>query len=219
MPSATRDTLKIACSKSFVLTRKSEQFGTELLKFNYKEAFPTVKFPDGQQFYSDLDKIAVCPGNECLVLLNIKRCIVVLLTIKPNYKAFVPQLLNLKSAKITSNLEGATFSGDGKYILVSEGHFLHVWTVENLGFMATLTLHSVDSFPLAVDRHSSRLATSSQIHTAIKIWDLSHIQSCSGKQIELYENPLDHVAPCPARRLVLHQEIPWHGVAIWLQVH
>ena len=207
------------CNRAFSLLLQvwdidpeSPTFSQCLLTFDYHQSFPTVKFLDGQIYSNELHEIAVSPLDECTVLLNVKRCHLFVLKIKSNYGVYIPQRLDMKAIKANNDTQlfGACFSGNGKFILAGETHFLHIWATPSLQFLATVTLHSIDSFPKAVAPHSGLVVTGSQIHTAIKVWDLEHIYSCSGKQIEVYENPIDMVACSQAHRLVFIKR--YHGL-------
>ena len=53
---------------------QSRRFGEVTHTFNYKAAFPHVKFLEGPRFGKELAEISVSPKDERTVLLNIKRC-------------------------------------------------------------------------------------------------------------------------------------------------
>ncbi len=186
--------------KVFDIDPDSKTFGEITVTFNYKQAFPHMKFLEGQPFSKELAEIAICGGNPNLVLLNVKRCHLILL----NLLTMTAKIVDGKVIKATNktNLFGCSFSMDGRFMLAGHSHFLHIWSTENCRHLATLTLHTVSKFPMRVCQHRNLVATSSAIHTAIKVWNLDRIQSGEEGFLQKYGNPIDMVACVPEKRLV-----------------
>ena len=200
--------------KVFDIDPDSPNFGDFLLEYDFRAAFPKVKFPDGAPHGNELAEIAISPQNRDLMVLNIKRVILVLL----NVRTYESKLLDAKQVyqRCGKNpqklyLTGARFSKERQYVLAAEDHFLYIWSSESCQVLSVVTLHSVYTFPMAVSEHANLVATGSTIHTAIKVWNLNKIESHDENQLQIYENPIDMVTCSPDRRLMFVKR--YHGMS------
>ena len=182
------------------LDRSNVTFGQVIRTFNYKGAFPYFKFLEGPRFGKELAEISISPKNQDLVLLNIKRCHLIIF----NVETCMAKLIDVKAIGATNKtyLFGSSFSVDGCQVLSGHEHFIHLWSSDTGRLVATINLHSTYRFPLAVSQNSNLIATGSMIHTAIKVWDMDKIQASEDKSLKIYENPVDMIACVPRYRLV-----------------
>ena len=178
----------------------SPQFGEVLVNFNYKDALPHTKFLDGPLFHKELAEITICEKNPNLVLLNVKRCHLILFNLMTQFA----KLVDTKAINVNSNtfLFGSSFSMDGRYLLAGSHANLHIWSTENCKLVSTMLLHTNNRFPMAMCLQNNLAATGSNIHTAIKVWDLTKVQAAEPGSLFKYSNPVNTVASAPERRLL-----------------
>ena len=184
--------------KVFDIDRNSRTFGEVSYLFNYRVALPSVRFLEGPQHGQELSEIAIYPRDKNVVLLNIKRSNLILLNMSKNEA----KVINTKPIGATNKTYffGATFTWSGKYIIIGEDRFLHIWDTDSLAFLSTINLHSVSGFPFTVSPVMNYVATASTIHTAIKVWDLNKIKVKDAIDVRVYECPVDTVCCAPGVR-------------------
>lgn len=195
--------------KVFDINNESRTFGEVILTFNYRNALPGFRFLEGPQHVRELSEIAVSPVDDKVVLLNIKRCNL----IRFNMTINEAKVVNVKAIGATNKtyLFGASFTYNGKYIVVGEDRFLHIWDALSLAFLSTIQLHSVSGFPFTVSPSLNLVAAGSTIHTAIKVWDLDKVNVKDALEATVYECPVDTVCCASDVRVAFVKS--WYGLS------
>ena len=177
------------------IDRLSPHFGRVRLTFNYQKALPNAVFLEGPHYGRELAEINISKVCQSDVLLNIRRCILIVLKIKPNVESYDAMLMDIKA--ISGNNEtflfNSKFSPDERHVVAGEGHFVHIWNAADGVYLSRINIHSVYKFPMAVSPRYNIIATASNIHTAIKVWDINKLHS-NDNELHIYENPVDMVA-------------------------
>ncbi len=186
--------------KVFDVSPSSDTFGNIILEYDFEKALPYVKFIEGTPHGRELTEISVCKMDQNIVLLNIRSTNLVIL----NMATIESYIMDMETIKATdqTHLFDSTFSYDGKYVIAGDTNFLHIWKASHGTHVSSIMIHSVHQFPFSVCHHANLVATGSNIHTAIKVWDLDRIHGQEDIQLRIYENPIDMVALAPASRLL-----------------
>ena len=187
--------------KVFDIDPCSDLFSQVILEYNYQTELPMVQFLEGPHYGRELVEISISESpTGPLALLNIRRCNLVLL----NLQSGESYIMNVEAIGANNDtfLFGSTFSHDGRFVLAGETSYLHIWITSTGNHLSSIMIHSVYKFPFAMSPISNIVATGSNIHTAIKIWDIDKLQGMEDKQLNIYENPIDMVAIARDQRLM-----------------
>lgn len=191
----------------FDTDRLSQSFGQVVMTFNYQKSFEKTIFPNGSPYSCEVAEIDTSRNDQRLALINIKRCI--LIVIKVYDKSIADAVLMNTSAIGTNNntfLSKSCFSTDGKYVIASEKNLVHIWCARSGTYLSILNIHSINTFPVAISPRQNLVATASNIHTAIKVWDIDKIHKVDGKELRIYDNAVDMVACAWKKRLLFVKE-------------
>lgn len=196
-----------------------------LLEYDYLKAYPELRFMETPMYANELSSIAYSPRDPNHIIINIKRFQLILLDVR-NCKSKMIDMSVIKTSD-RPYVTHARFSYDGKFLVSCESHYMHVWeaNIEMPKFIATVNIHSIDRFPISINKDSNLIATGSTLHTAIKVWNLDNIYTCSGAQIKVYENPLEIITCSSGLRLIFvkishgtkleYKFIDYFGIEVW----
>lgn len=192
--------------KIFDIDHKSRFFGNLIKTINYKNM--NHKFTEGRREYCDLSEIAISPIDNKIVVLNIKRCNLVFLHVKSE---ILPTILETKHLKNVNKIgfTNVNFNYNGLLILACFGNKILIWKSDTKSILNAIVLHSSSDFPWSVSKTHDLIASSSNIHTAINIWDLRKVNIIEASNIVNYEGTIDIITPIPKSRLfVVKRTVP-----------
>lgn len=176
--------------KVWDLDPTSKSFGMVLNEFNYK-SIPNHRFLEGARENCALNEIAISPIDHTVIVLNIRRCNLVLYHTKLECDP-VPFDMKAIHPTVKTCLSNVTFNYNAVLVLASDKNFIHVWDVKTKQVLNSITLHSSQGFPWVMSKNNL-VATASNIHTAINIWDLGKVDLKETVNIVVYEGPVDMI--------------------------
>ena len=166
-----------------------------------------------QLFPRELSEINVSPANRNVVLLNVRRCLLIVLDV--TLVAGIggrPRAVDMAPVGGRA-IQFSSFNFDGCSVLAAADNFLHVWSTKTGASTFTVNLHSTPGYPIAVSSQRNLVATGSTIHTAVRVWNLDRAQRGGAitPDLRVYECPVDLVACANACRLVFVKS--YYGLA------
>lgn len=121
--------------KVFDINLESESFGEVLFLYDYQQAFPDLTL-EGAYFGRELAEISVSSRDNRQLLLNIRRCYLILLDLASG----ASQLVDMNAVHVDEQtfLFSSKFSAEGEYIVAGNDRFLHVWKAHNGSHISTI---------------------------------------------------------------------------------
>ena len=207
--------------KVFDIDPASKTFGRTKLEYNYLSAFAELRAMDSPIYANELSSIAISRQDETKVLINIKRCQLILIDLTRQTSRLV-DMTSVGGIERTPIVH-ARLSNDAKFIVAAAGTYMYIWESASVRFLTSVNIHSIERFPIRVSGQRNLVATASTLHTAIKIWDLDKIYVTKATQLNVYTNPIDTLACCQTHRLLFvkkyHRQnykfMDYFGIDVW----
>ena len=200
----TSDSKKAYCGymndcvfKVFDIDTQSHKFGSVIKTLDYKTL--SYKFHEGRPEYCALNEIAISPIDSSIVVLCVKRSNLLYLKVNSEQP---PVPLETKAFKNVSHtgFTNVNFNYNSLLILACFCNQIVIWKASNKLVLNTINLHSSPNFPWSLSTTHDFIASSSNMHTAVNVWDLQKVDFHDDGNIVNYEGPVDLITPIPLTR-------------------